>query len=143
MDKSKRKGKPNRRRFILIILITIFSCCMLTTILLFDWLNNPRYQLPIFADIEEGLWYWDLVEARLLEHMIIGESTRLEVEAFAEEYLKPEEFPCSVFDETSQVCYEVDIQPIFHCVGYRLRITFTFQNNILNDIGFDNRGSCL
>ena len=143
MDKSKGKGKPSRHRLILATVLMLFNICIVIIIFLFGWINNPRYQVPLLRYIDVRHDARHLVEDRLLEYVTLGETTRAEVEAFGDEYLASTEYPCYVYDETSQVCYFVAIQPMFLCVRYGLRITFQFENDVLSSMGSEHRGSCI
>ena len=144
MDKSKRKGKPKRRRLIILVLLIVLSGCVLTGIYIFDGITNPRYEIPIFADIPFGTS--DLlarVETRLLEYVTIGESTQAEVEAFGDEHLSFTGYSCPIIDETPEPCYPVNVSMWF-CSYYIMEIIFLFDDDdVLNDIEFDYHAGCL
>lgn len=141
MDKSKRKGKLNRRRLIILMVMVLFSGCILASVLLLNSIPNPHHQAPILSDIEVGAE--SLLEARLLEYISIGESTRAEVEAFGDEYLAFTDYSCVSDNTISESCYRVNVPSPF-CSDYHLQISFIFTDDTLSDIDYVYQGfACL
>lgn len=141
MDKSKRKGKLKRRRLIILVLLIVFSGCVLISIVSFNKITAaPRHQAPILSDIEVGELV--LIEARLLEYLSIGESTRAEVETFGNVHLAFTEYLC-VSDDPSESCYRVSV-PSWFCNDYHLQISFIFTDDLLSHIEYIYQGfECL
>lgn len=147
MAKSKRKGKPDRRRLIITVLLVMFGICGFVGFKLANFIvyinQEPHYINSLLGDIE-NIYDDALVEARLLEYLTIGESTRAEVEAFGDEYLADDYFhPCLVNDETTETCYNIRRQPVFPCERRLLRIIFVFKDDILDSIEFGEDQICL
>lgn len=143
MEKEKRKGKHNRRKWIISILIILFGGCLLFSLKIHYAIKNPRYEAPILADIED-VFSTELVENRLLEYITIGESTCEEVKAFGDEHLAFEYYSSSCdFQETpKQISYNVGIS-LFPCTFYYREIIFIFEDNILVEIQYETYAGCL
>jgi hypothetical protein len=142
MEKSKRTGKTNRRKWIMVISLALFGGCVLISFNIYSTITaEPYYDNELLRDIDNV--YSDvLVEARLLEYVTIGESTHTEVQAFGDEQLADTHYPCHVTDNTSQTCYYIS-RPVFGCEYYLLQITFIFEDDILDAIEFENQAKCL
>jgi hypothetical protein len=143
MEKTKRKSKPNRRKWIIAILLVLFGGCAFISFKIHYNINNPRHEAPIFAGIDDA-FSTELVENRLLEYVTIGESTCEEVKAFGDEQLAFEHYSSSCdFQETSnQIFYWVN-RTVFLCYDYYLEIIFIFENGVLSDIEYDTHYMCL
>lgn len=150
MEKTKRKGKPNRRKWIIAILILLFGACGFVGFKVANFIayinQEPYYDNQLLQNIEVTFTDTDmsLIETRLLEYMTIGESTRAEVEAFGGEYLADDYYhPCLVNDEATQTCYKVARHPTFPCAERSIIIVFMFENDVLTGIELSEYQICL
>lgn len=148
MEKPKRKSKLNRRRWIIAILILLFGGCGFVGFKVVNFIvyinQEPYYDNQLLQDIEVTYTDMSLVEARLLEYVTIGESTRAEVEAFGEEHLTNDYYhPCVVNDEASQTCYKVARYPTFPCAERSIIIVFMFEDDVLTGIELAEYQICL
>lgn len=151
MEKPKRKGKPNRRRWIIAILIVLLAGCAFVSIKVANFIlyinQEPYYDNQLLQDIEVTYTDTDmsLVEARLLEYVTIGENTRAEVEAFGDESLDDPYYPCHVHvtNEATQTCYKVARYPTFPCAEFSITIVFMFEDDVLTGIELAEYQICL
>lgn len=147
MEKEKRKGKPNRRRLIIAILLVLFGVCGFVGFEVANFIiyinQEPYFDNELLQDIEVTFTNTDmsLVEAILLEYVAIGESTRAEVETFGDESL--DDYLCYVCDDVTQTIYKVARYPTFPCAERSIIIIFMFEDDILTEIELSEYQICL
>jgi|GEM_PF-4521738 len=153
MRKLKRKGKPNRRRLIIAVLLLLFGVCGFVGFQVANFIvyinQEPYFDNELLRDIEITYSPADLsrVEAIVQEYVTVGESTRAEVESFGNEYLDDPYNSCHVSDfvtnAANQTCYYVARYPAFPCAERSIAIYFAFEDDILAEINLYEHQICL
>lgn len=143
MEKSKRKGKPNRWRGFIIIIAIAFCGCPIGSLCYY---LNALYQAPYSARIDEAFLddiavddqANDLIKERLQEHLAVGESTQNEVQDFVAENMTNAQRSC----HWDYCMYYIFISHSPICDDGNFYIRFDFEENILSNITVGSGWAC-
>lgn len=148
LPKSKNPrhdGQMNNWRWITIAIAFVFlSACFVFSIDFYRSLTTePYYDNVLLRDLDVENEDTSLIEDRLLNYLIIGDSTRDEVDEFSHVHLRDSHYPCNTVNESESTCYNIIVQPIWGCKHMAVVIVFNFEQDILSSIEFGNSKICV